>query len=303
MPQNGSRYLLQFGRQGMVAHQNRWLAGPDELAVAENTCFENDLVQKEPAAPEYDLIGVAVEGPAGTLSTASDLTMQALWLQASSTTALVNTVFTGVLSQASPWTFTLTATATAGNLALLAIGQTNNPTDNPIATSVVDAKGNIWTKLMTRPGSVSINAAVELWASVLTTTLTSGVDTITVTFTTAAADNRAANVTTYSGVTSVTNRASAAAALDTASAFGVTPTPGYTASAYPALLLAGLEFNKINTTTPTWTGGFTEAARASSASVASQLSVAWKLAAFAPSIVAQIDYKADQESSPAGTVS
>src|SRR5262249_23904936 len=179
MAQIGNPIIYHLGRQGMIAHQNSWLSSNEELLVAENACFENDYVQKEPAAPEYDSIGVAVEGPAGTLSTASDLVLQAIWLQASQSTALVTTVFTGVASQTSPWTFTVTGTATAGNCAILAVGQTNASTDNPVATSVTDSKGNTRTRLITRPGSGSINADIDLWGAILTATLTTAVDTLT----------------------------------------------------------------------------------------------------------------------------
>jgi len=301
--QIGSPVVYHLGQQGMIAHPNSWLSSNEELLVAENCCFENDLVQKEPAAPEYDIIGIATEGPSGTLSGTADNVMLAKWLPATSAVALLGTIFTGVANQTSPWTVTITGSASPGNLLVLGVGQTNNPTDSPVATAVTDSKGNTWTRLGTSVGSGSINADLDLWVSLLTATMTSGVDTITVTFTTAASDARALNVTAFSGVTSTASQTTASGSGDTTTAFGATPFPAYVGTSYPALLIAGLEFNKINTTTPTWTGGFTEAARASSGAVASQLSVAYKVVPFSPAIVAQWDFKADQESSPAGTVS
>src|SRR5215813_12530027 len=261
MPQLGKNYLMQFGKQGMIAHPNSWLSSPDEVVVAENACFENDLLQKEPAAPEYDTTGVAVEGPSGTLSSAADIVQVGRWFPAATSVAVVGTLFTGVASQTSPWTFTLTGNASAGQFVALSIGQTLNPTDNPVATAVSDSKGNTWVRAGHQSGSGTVTGDIDLWVSLLTTGLTSGVDTFTITFTTAGADNRTAVAVAYNGVTSTTSQASADNALDTSSAWGPNPYPGFVGTSYPAYLIAAIEFPRINTVTPTWTGGFAETAR------------------------------------------
>src|SRR5215471_15481539 len=264
MPQNGSRYLLQFGRQGMVAHQNRWLAGPDELAIAENTCFENDQVQKEPAAPEYDGVGLALYGPTLSLSAASDVTVRMLWFPGSPPVAVVGSVVTAVATTTSPWVVTVTTSAAAGQFLVLAIGQTTNVTTSPEVTSITDSKGNVWTKAGTTTlGSASINSITEVWVSLLTVGLTGGADTLTVTFAAAGSDNRALAVAAYSGVTATTVEAQGGASGDNVtSVISTTPFAGFSGTTYPALLIAATHFNKINTTTPAGTGTTTAGSNA-----------------------------------------
>src|SRR5215475_4686104 len=295
MPQNGSRYLLQFGRQGMVAHQNRWLAGPDELALAENVCFDNDLVQKEPAAPEYDQVGAVKELPAATWSGASDVTMAAVWFAASSSATFLGAlVGVSAAAQASPWTVTVSATAAVGDLVVVSAAQQSNPTDNPLLTSLVDSKGNTYTRLKTQLGGAPIFAEVELWASVLTTGLTNAVDTLTLTFTHAGADARAVSAGRYSGVTSVTSQASDGAKVDNATSLRGA---GYLGTTYPALLVATVGFGISNTAT--WGGGFGRDTSVTGAGAG--VSLASKLALAAPGLVAQYDWNAAKVTTVVGT--
>lgn len=82
-----------------------------------------------------------------------------------------------------PGTLALTGTPSAGSLVLLQYA--NHAGDYPL-TGVTDTKGNTWFRCFTTNGTRTssnavVNPTVELWVSLLTTTLTATVDTITVT--------------------------------------------------------------------------------------------------------------------------
>ena len=300
MAKQGSVYTIPLGARGMVTHLNRWLTTAGDLSLAQNVTFENDMVQKEPAAAHYDTVGLAIESPNGTFSGLTDSTFGAIWLPASASTTFSSVAFT-VASTTSPWTVSVIGTAPAGRLVAVAVGQRINNTDTPILTSLTDSKGNTYARQKQTVGSASVSSNVEIWTSILTTQLTSGVDTLTLTFTTATADDRAVVATTYTGVTGATTEAVAAAAFDNVAVFSSSSNP-YVGRSYPALLIAFVHWPQTSATTATWAGGFTQNAIASSGVITSQLSVASKLVVFSTAIVAQIDWKADAASTPAGTV-
>src|SRR5262252_2047728 len=99
MAKQAAVYTIPFGARGMVAHPNRWLTKAGDLAIAENVTFENDMLQKEPAAAHYDTTGIAVESPNGTFSATSDSTFAAIWLPASSSALFGSTLVASVASQ------------------------------------------------------------------------------------------------------------------------------------------------------------------------------------------------------------
>src|SRR5262249_42124766 len=109
MPKIGNVYTIPFGRSGMVSHPNRWLTQAGDLAVAQNVTFENDMLQKEPAANHYDVTGLAIEAPNGNFKDGSnnpfntDSTFAAIWLPASSGATFGAQVAASVVSTTSPW--------------------------------------------------------------------------------------------------------------------------------------------------------------------------------------------------------
>src|SRR5215475_3284222 len=116
MAKQAAVYTIPFGARGMVAHPNRWLTQAGDLAIAENVTFENDMLQKEPAAAHYDTTGIAVEAAYGTFSGATDSTSADLWLPATAAAAFDHVVVNSVATTTSPWTLTLSGTAPAGSL-------------------------------------------------------------------------------------------------------------------------------------------------------------------------------------------
>src|SRR5215471_10276130 len=153
MAKQGAVYTIPLGQRGMVTHLNRWLTTAGDLSVAQNVTFENDMVQKEPAAAHYDTTGLAIESPNGTFSGNTDSTFKALWFPASASTTFASVAFTVVASQTSPWTVTIVGTAAAGSLVVVAVGQRINKTDSPMLTSVTDSKGNTYTRQGQTAGS------------------------------------------------------------------------------------------------------------------------------------------------------
>src|SRR5262249_49910864 len=174
--------------------------------------------------------------------------------------------------------------------------------DSPILTSLVDSKGNTYTRQGQTAGSANIDSNIEIWTSILTTQITNGVDTLTLTFTTATGDDRAVVATRYSGVAGATSEAGAAAAFDNVAVFS-SASNAYAGRSYPAILVAGVHWPQTSAVTATWLAGFTQNAAASNGAISSQLSVASKLVVFSTAIVAQIDWTADTQTSPAGTLS
>src|SRR5215813_3573214 len=172
MAKQGNVYTIPLGARGMVTHLNRWLTTAGDLSFAQNVTFENDMVQKEPAAAHYDTVGLAIEAPNGTFSANSDSTFAALWLPAQISAAIVNQIASTVVSSTSPMTVAITATCAVGSLVILAVGQRINKTDFPILTALTDSKGNTYTRQKTTGGSATIDSDVELWTSILTTQLT-----------------------------------------------------------------------------------------------------------------------------------
>src|SRR5262245_55060019 len=292
MAKLGNIYNIPFGRAGMVTHQNRWLTQAGDLSIAQNVTFENDMLQKEPAAAHYDTTGLAVEAPNGTFSGATDSTCAAIWLPASASTAFGTVLANTVISTTSPWVASCNGSAVAGSLVVVAVGQRINKTDNPILTGMTDSEGNTYTRQKTTVGSGAIDSDIEIWTSILTNPLHNVLDSFMLTFTTATADDRALVIASYSLVSSGTTEATATSALDNVAVFS-SASNTYAGRSYPGLLLAAVHWPKINTTTATWLGGFTQNAAASSVSLLSQISLASKLVVFSTAIVAQFDWKAD----------
>jgi hypothetical protein len=301
-PYLGEIYRLAFGNAGMVAHPNRWLSQPEELVVAQNVTFENDFVQKEAAAADYDSIGIATEAPRGTFTGGSpDSTMAAIWLPAAATSVWGGQHASLVASTTSPWTVPVTNAAVVGRLLVLAVGQALHQLDSPILTSLTDTRGNTYIRQMTAPGNTfGVNSDVEIWTTVLTTGLTTS-DSFTLTFTTAAADDRAACAASYTLVQGVPTEATAASALNGQATFS-SATNTYIGRSYPAMLLAAVHWNMPSAVTAQWLGGFTQNASASSASISSQISLASKLVVFSTGIIAQIDWNPEVFVTGAGTV-
>src|SRR5262249_58828558 len=146
MPKQGAVYNIPFGNSGMVAHPNRWLTKAGDLALAQNCTFENDMLQKEPAAAHYDTIGIAVESPNGTFSGATDSTFLALWLPATTSAVFGSQLASFAISTTSPATVPIASNVPIGTLMVVAVGQRINKTDVPLMTSVTDTKGNTYTR-------------------------------------------------------------------------------------------------------------------------------------------------------------
>src|SRR5215468_400269 len=212
MAKGAKVYTVPFGASGMVAHPNRWLTKAGDLAIAQNVTFENDMLQKEPAAAHYDTTGIAIESPNGTFSASSDSTFAALWLPALSTAAFDAVQATAALSTTSPATLHFATNLAAGMLVVVVVGQRINKTDVPLMKKVTDVRGNVYVRQKQTGGSASIDSTVEIWTSIVTVPITAG-DGISFIFTTATADDRAFIVASYTGVTSGTTEAVAAAAL------------------------------------------------------------------------------------------
>src|SRR5262249_7213915 len=127
-------------------------------------------------------------------------------------------------------------------------------------------------------------------------------DSFTLTFTTASSDGRAACAASYTLVSSTTSEATTASSLDAQNVFG-SSVNAYVGRSYPALLVAAVHWQNLASSPAVWQGGFTQNASATGGGVSTQISLASKLVVFSTAIVAQIDWKADAQSSPAGTVS
>src|SRR5262249_37840125 len=156
MPKIGNVYTIPFGRAGMVTHQNRWLTQAGDLSIAQNVTFENDMLQKEPAANHYDTIGLATEAPNGTFSATTDSTFAAIWLPASATTAFGVSLASAVASNVSSWVVPVTNSASAGQLVVVAVGQGDHITDFPLLLNLLDSKGNTYVRLATTLGSGTV---------------------------------------------------------------------------------------------------------------------------------------------------
>jgi hypothetical protein len=309
-PYLGEIYRLAFGNAGMVAHPNRWLTQPEELVLAQNVTFENDLVQKESAAAEYDAagIGIATESPYGTFGGNTDSAMYAIWLPASSTVSFLGVLATGNQYTGAGWVLATTGAASVGDLVVLAFGQSQYSSDIPLLTAVQDNRGNIYKRLGEAPAIPGMTAAVELWGSILTTALIVG-DHFALYFKTTASDYRTLVAARFRGVRAVTtadlvsDANVSAQGINTATFSSVTNT--YLGANFPALCLAAVEWlNPVQT--PTWQGGFTQRAIANLGAgpptVFANVSLASRVVFSTVGIVAQYDWKADVKSTPAGTI-
>jgi hypothetical protein len=297
-PYKGEIYTLQFARAGMVAHQNRWLSTAAELAIAENCSFEEDLLRKDVAAANYDSAdNIKTETPSGTISSSQNWAEAAIWLPASLTTAIVGIPLKKVATTTSPWTITITSTAAAGQCCVLAVSQLTFSTDTPTCTTVTDSKGNPWVRQVTVPGAF---VSVEMWVSILATTLTGGVDTITLTFTHAGSAARAMNINAFSGVLTATSDVTASGGSGPSTSFQLTPA-AYEGFTYPALAVAALGMSGVDAVTVTWTGPWNVSPSVSAdPAIAVQANLSSRVIPFAHSIMAQYDWKADEPTAPAG---
>lgn len=300
-PYKGEIYTLQFAKSGMVAHQNRWLSSAAELAIAENVSFEEDLLRKDVAAANYNPNdNIKTETPSGTISSSQNWAEAAIWLPAS-VTSIVGIPLKKVQTTTSPWTITITTTAAAGLCAVLVVSQLTFSTDNPTCTSITDSKGNVWQRQVTRPGAF---VSVEMWTSILTATLTGGVDTITLTFTHAGSASRAMNINTFSGVLTGTTEVTATGGSGPSTSFQLDPPAAYEGFSYPALAVAGLGMSGVDSVGVTWTNPWNVSPSVSADPViAVQANMSSRVIPFAHSIMAQYDWKADEPSTPAGTAS
>src|SRR5262249_21961189 len=286
MAKQGAVYTIPLGQRGMVTHLNRWLTTAGDLSVAQNVTFENDMVQKEPAAAHYDTTGLAIESPNGTFSGATDSTFAAIWLPMSASTTTATNIANLANNIASPVALTPLTGVAAGRLLAVAGGQRINKTDSPICTSVTDDAGNTYARQKQTAGSGAIDSNVEIWTSIVTNPLTVA-NLITLTFTTASADDRAITICSYTNVSSGTTEAVAAAAFDNVATFSSASNP-YVGRSFPALLLATVHWPKINTTTATWLAGFTQNGIGSGPTFQTQTSLASKVVVFSTAIVAQV---------------
>lgn len=190
-PYKGEIYPITFGVSGMMAHENRWLAKATELIDAANVTFENDVLQKDTAVQVYDPIGV--DAPAWTMTATSTaagnweggVTISTALLALPQTPVLIkNIVVTG---QASPWTFTVAGTALVPSTVVISLwaASINVPT-------ITDSKGNTYTEVVglnaTNAPSDPAGTAYMQFDGQISTQLTNGVDTITLTWTGGAAN-------------------------------------------------------------------------------------------------------------------
>lgn len=105
-------------------------------------------------------------------------------------TRLNNAIFTGNENSESSTAFSVANNdLTAGNLAILVIAMDNLGTadaDTSQVTGIIDSKGNQWNKAgertETNGGAAKDGSTVAVWYSVITTTLITGTDTITVSY-------------------------------------------------------------------------------------------------------------------------
>src|SRR5262245_22337303 len=252
MPKQAAVYTIPFGQRGMVAHPNRWLTQAGDLAIAENVTFENDMLEKEPAAAHYDTTGLAIESPYGTFSAATDSSMAGVWWPASSTAAFGASLASATANTASPWTVACGTSAAIGVVVVVAVGSSFGTTQ-PLATAVTDTKGNLYTRRLTLPGTASISANVELWTAVLTTGLTN-TDTFTITVASAPAHDRSMVAASYTGVTTPTSEANVVAGIDGQALFS-SATNTYVGRSYPALLVAAVSWLNSASTPAVWQGG------------------------------------------------
>src|SRR5215475_14243830 len=176
MPFEGKPYLIPFGGAGMVAHPNRWLSKPEELALAQNVTFENDFVQKEATVTQYDPVGIEFEQMTGSFSSNTNSVNTVLWFGVGGGGQFVTQAAQSEVNTASPWVVSLTGSIASPQVAVLAVGQ-DFAGDNPMCTTITDTKGNTWTRRITHPGSGGVvPPAVEMWTSQIVNTLSSGVD-------------------------------------------------------------------------------------------------------------------------------
>lgn len=302
MPPRGARYVIPFGQQGMLAHQNRWLVRAGELADAAGVTFENDLAQKEPAAAEYDATGLVVHQPLATLSAGQDWQVAAAWMpQIPGTVPVFQDVVASWLAanRASPWAIPVYQSAGVGETVILAIGSRLADAAAPLCTSLVDNRGNTYTRLVTGNASLP-DATVELWASTLVAPLTDALgDYWTATFTESDPVDRSCAGIAVSGIQIGTEVADWIQGQETSTAVAASKRAG---RSYPALLVAAVTWEAPTSTTISWSGGFTARASAGNGSLPCQTSLATKYVATTPAIVAQYDWASDATASLTGSV-
>jgi hypothetical protein len=208
----------------MVAHPNRWLAKPGEVTLAENVVFENDMLQKEPSAKYYDIGGAEDAKFSGDCPPAGDnLAGVVGFPMAQFVLGSAAGFATGSTAPGSPWVVTTTNGANAGDLYVVGL---TREAGTGAASAITDSKGNTYSLLL---DDSSAGLRLQIWASILTTTLT-GSDTLSITLNDATADVNVV-VHRYSAVSSITP-------VDTGSAASLNPdfaTTSVHSSIYPVL--------------------------------------------------------------------
>jgi len=304
-PYKGEIYPISFGSSGMIAHENRWLAQRTELVLADNVTFENDVLQKDPAISVYDPIGVDAQFYRMTASSTASAPYEAgcaLMFGFTGTPTLIKNIVSP--GQTSPWTFTVAATAPASSVMILSVYAPS--VDVPVIT---DSKGNLYVYQVGfgLTGAPSDPAATAYFQYIgnITTQLTNGVDTITLTFTNGPG-NFLLIATTYptTGATSAIATASATSTTITCPANSPAPFVGLTNCLYP-MIGVGAVFFGADTATATVTGTlkWTKFATANRVGVGQLCQLYTSVLITRPSIVAQYDWNAQfNAGAVAGTV-
>jgi hypothetical protein len=292
-------YPIIFGRAGMVAHLNRFLAQPHELLLAENVTFENDLVQKDHASQYYDPEAAAPQTATGTWGTSVAWGGVLTGLPAAmAAPTRLGTVTT--LTVASPGAevvapITLSLATPGSTFVLLAI---TRAAGDELPTAIRDTKGNPYQQLGVRVGS-GAEPSVALWGTQLMAALAAGTDQLTLTLPSVKDVPLLLHGTAYPLAATQARQGTVAGGSGTSVTIGPLGL-----LSYPVLLITALAANTdAATATFTWTGGAAEDSRNDGIASVLQLRLGVKHVQFGPpAIVAQADWDAGAEQTPAGTV-
>jgi hypothetical protein len=292
-------YPIIFGRAGMVAHVNRFLAQPHELLLAENVTFENDLVQKDHASHYYDPDALPPESATGTWapSVAWGGVLTGLAAPISPPASLGTVASVSVTSPADliEAPVLLSLPTPGSTFVLMAIARA---AAGELPTAVTDTRGNPYQLLGARVG-VGAEPSVALWGTQLVAPLVPGTDRLTLTLPSITEVPLLLHGTAYPLPAPRAQRSV------TAGGTGTSVTVGPMGLlVYPVLLITALAGNTHAAAASfTWTGGSAEESRNDGIAGALQLRLGRKHVPFAPpAIVAQADWEAGAESTPAGTV-
>ena len=179
MPQSGTPYIIPLGAAGMVPQQNRWLAQPGQMTLAENVTLENDLLQLEPASAYYNVGGfgarplewLVIEGKF------VDPTIQSrgcvVWCQARGPVqAETTSILAATATAPQTWTVANVGAVPAGAAHVIAVSR-DRQASSSVATAITDSAGNIY-RLLADSGVAANLHRVQLWAAFLTTALPAG---------------------------------------------------------------------------------------------------------------------------------